>query len=55
MIGLRVVSPYFVAGVEIRGGRIVRAAPILYNLWMGRDPRVLARYCDQKGWGCELI
>lgn len=50
----RVVTPYFVAGVEVEGGIVRRAAPILG--WMkGGHIDKLTGWCRRKGFHIELV
>jgi len=51
-IGFRVTASHFVAGGEIRRGKVVRAAPIIRYMrgWSGREVKA---YCDKKGWRVE--
>lgn len=50
----RITAPHFVAGVILRGGRVVVAAPIL-RFAMGWDGAKLAAYCRRKGWTPERL
>jgi len=48
----RIMAPHFVAGVTVRDGVIVRAAPIL--AWTrGKELRRLLNYASSKGWVVE--
>jgi len=46
---IRIEVPHFVAGVVLRNGRVVRAAPILQYMMGWRQPRI-TEYCYKKGW-----
>lgn len=45
----QVTAPHFCAGVIVRGGFIVEAAPIL-KWTIGQPYLKLGVYCKQKGW-----
>jgi hypothetical protein len=51
----RVVAPHFVAGLVVRGGRVVEAAPILRRHVIGLDGRAFAAVCARKGWSFECV
>lgn len=51
---IRILSPYFVAGVVLRDGYVVRAADILHYMVGKRMSRVLA-YSRNKGWKTEIL
>lgn len=46
---VRIVAPFFVAGIEAQDGRVVRAAPILRYM-RGWDGARVASYCASRGW-----
>jgi hypothetical protein len=50
-IGVRIVAPHFVAGVEVdlATARVVRAAPIV-GYMVGWTARAVREYVDRKGW-----
>lgn len=52
---LRVVAPHFVAGLVVRDGRVVEAAPILRRHVMGLDGRRFAALCARMGWSFERV
>ena len=51
---IRVTSPYFCAGLVVRDGRIVEAAPILRKL-LGMDGRTFKQYCIEYQLRFEVI
>ena len=45
----RITAPHFCAGLVVRDGKVVRAAPIL--AWaVGKEWLVVKRYMVRKGW-----
>ena len=50
----RIVTPYFVAGVIVRNGKIVEAAPIL-NWSRGRSIKSLENWCSKKRFSITLL
>ena len=51
---VRVVAPHFVAGLVLREGFVVEAAPILK--WaIGRNRAYLSPYFERKGWEATVI
>jgi hypothetical protein len=51
----RVVAPRFVAGLIVRDGRVVEAAPILRRHVMGLDGRKFAALCAHMGWTFDKV
>lgn len=50
---IRVVAPHFVAGLVLRAGRVVLAAPILR--WAtGKPEDFLVTYFERKGWEAKI-
>ena len=50
-IGFRIVSPHFVAGGEIKDGKVIRCAPILKKFSiLGWTLLQLKQYCDKMKW-----
>lgn len=54
MVLLRIMAPHFVAGIEVDGGRVVRAAPIVRYM-VGWDGPRFHHYCRKKGWTWEVV
>ena len=57
-IGFRIVSPHFVAGGEIKDGKVIRCAPILNNKKfsiLGWTLLQLKQYCDKMKWDIERL
>ena len=51
IIGFRIVSPSFVAGGEIKDGKVIRCAPILKKFSiLGWTPIQLKEFCDKMKW-----
>lgn len=50
----QVTAPHFCAGVVVKGGKCVTAAPIL-SWAIGKDARYLLRYFSSKGWVKEDV
>lgn len=53
-LGIRIVAPHFVAGIDAEDGRVVEAAPILRYMIGWTGPQVAA-YCTRKGWTWERL
>lgn len=51
---VRVELPGFVAGCEVRGERIVSAAPIL-GWWVGQSPQALAAWVVGQGGSIAVV
>jgi len=51
---VRVEAPHFVAGLVLRDGRCVNAAPIL-GWAIGRPGWAILGYCRRKRWRAELV
>ena len=51
---IRIEAPHFVAGIEARGGRVVRAAPILAYM-LGWDGARVAQYAKRRGWTWQRL
>lgn len=43
-------SPYFNAGLVVEGGRVTKAAPILYRRFFNRTEHDIKALCAFKGW-----
>lgn len=54
LILIRVEMAYFVAGVEAKGERITRAAPILAR-WLGKSPKQLERWVKSNGGSISVV
>ena len=52
--GIRITSPYFVAGVCLQSGIVTRAAPIVKYMIGWPTHRVYA-YANKKHWTTEII
>lgn len=53
---LRIVAPYFVAGVVVEEGIVVRAAPIVGYMVRGRWTRTRVwAYCQTKRWALRRL
>jgi hypothetical protein len=51
---VRVVTPYFVAGIVLVDNRVAEAAPILS--WMiGKSGDWVRSYCLKKGWKASIV
>jgi hypothetical protein len=51
---IRIVSPYFVAGVIFKNTIVVRAAPIVKYM-VGWHMKKVLDYCDKKDWDYDYI
>lgn len=51
---IRVVAPHFVAGIIIRGGVVIKAAPILAYA-KGKKYNEIKSYFDRKNWSVENL
>jgi hypothetical protein len=51
---IRIVAPHFVAGIEARDGRVIRAAPILAYM-LGWDGARVAQYAKRRGWTWQRL
>lgn len=51
---IRIVSPYFVAGVVLGSKRVIRAAPILKYMKGWTKDQVLS-YAKKKGWKASPV
>lgn len=51
---LRITSNHFCAGVVLRNGRVVRAAPILKYMIGWNELRVLS-YARMRGWKADAL
>ena len=51
---VRIEAPHFVAGIEARAGRVVRAAPILAYM-LGWDGARVAQHAQRRGWRCQRL
>ena len=50
----QVTSPYYCAGIEVKGGRVRKAAPILK--WaIGKEFSEMISYFDYKGYAVEEV
>ena len=51
---VRIEAPHFVAGIVIRDGRVVEAAPIV--AYMKKWPASRAKcYCGERGWRARRV
>lgn len=50
----QITAPHFVAGLEVRGQKVVRAAPIL-GWTVGRSLGRVAAYCREKNWSIVAV
>ncbi len=50
----QVTSPYFVAGIEVSGSLVVRAAPIIRYM-IGWEIGRVVKYANHKGWEVEEV
>jgi len=50
---VRIVSPNFVAGLELEDGRVTKTAPLL-NYMVGWRIEEIARVCRRGGWTYEV-
>lgn len=51
---LRIEAPHFVAGLEVQGRLVWRAAPICHYMVGWRVKKVLA-YCQRKQWAVKRV
>jgi len=51
---VRIVAPHFVAGLILRDGKVIRAAPIL-KWTVGKQQKWLSQYFKSKGWKATII
>jgi hypothetical protein len=51
---VRVVAPHFVAGLIVRDGYCIRAAPILRRM-IGWSSDQIREYFRQKGWRATVV
>jgi hypothetical protein len=51
---VRVVSPWFVAGLIVRDDRCIRAAPILRH-FIGLDAAAIRRIVAKDGWRASIV
>lgn len=49
---IRIVAPYFVAGVVLENGSVIRAADIV-SYMLGKSSGWVMLYCLRKGWKTE--
>ena len=54
MILLRLTLSSAIAGVELAGGRVVRAAPVIRYM-LGWSVRRVQDYCQRRGWRWQLV
>lgn len=52
---LRVTGPRFVAGVVVRGGIVVEAAPIIRRFVVGLDGPLFVACCRRMRWQWETV
>lgn len=51
---IRIEAPFFVAGIDARDRRVIRAAPIVKYM-IGWDSQHVADYCKRRGWTWQRL